>query len=514
MKEPAAKYDIVIIGSGLGGLECAYILSKEGFKVCVLEKNKQFGGNLQIFIRDGCVFDTGVHYIGGLAEGQNLNRYFKYFDIMDKLRLKRMDMDGFDRITFGEEEREYPFAQGYDRFVERLVEHFPRERKNIEDYTHKVKKLCKEFPLYNLEDGPEGSFGTEALETNAQEMIASCTSNPELQQCLAGNNGLYAGDGKKTPFYVHAMVVNTYIESAWRCIRGGHQIAKFLMRGIRKNGGELYNVQKVNKIETNGKYATGVHLESGKFIKADQVISNLHPSVTLDMVESQRIRNAYRKRIKGLENSVSVFSLHIVLKDRSIPYFNYNYYHCEDDNIWDSVRNVNSEDPDWPTTYILTTSASSKTEREEYAESLTVMCYMSYDEVRKWENSFNTIAHEEDRGSDYQAFKERKCWQIIRKLEKKKFPDLRQKIYGYYSSTPLTYRDYIGTEDGNMYGVVKDHRDPVRTFISPRTRVPNLLLTGENTNVHGVLGVTVSSVVTCSQLLGKKYLLDKIRKAS
>jgi all-trans-retinol 13,14-reductase len=67
-----SKYDVVIVGSGLGGLCSAYILSKEGFRVCVLEKNRQLGGSLQIFSRDKAVFDTGIHYIGGLAEGQNL----------------------------------------------------------------------------------------------------------------------------------------------------------------------------------------------------------------------------------------------------------------------------------------------------------------------------------------------------------------------------------------------------------------------------------------------------------
>lgn len=91
-------FDVVIAGAGLGGLECAVILAREGYKVCVLEKNHQLGGSLQVFSRDKTVFDTGVHYIGGLSPGQNLHRYFSYLGIMDKLKLHRMDVDGFDRI--------------------------------------------------------------------------------------------------------------------------------------------------------------------------------------------------------------------------------------------------------------------------------------------------------------------------------------------------------------------------------------------------------------------------------
>ncbi|HQI06204.1 MAG TPA: FAD-dependent oxidoreductase, partial [bacterium] len=76
-------YDFAIIGSGLGGLICAYILSKEGKKVCVVEQHFKPGGSLQTFKRDGRIFDTGVHYIGGLEKGQNLYNYFKYLKIMD-----------------------------------------------------------------------------------------------------------------------------------------------------------------------------------------------------------------------------------------------------------------------------------------------------------------------------------------------------------------------------------------------------------------------------------------------
>ena len=95
-----AHYDVIIIGSGMGGLVAANIMAREGRSVCVLEKNNQFGGNLQTFVRDRTIFDTGVHYIGGLSPGQNLYRYFDYLGILDGLHLKRMNSDGFDIITF------------------------------------------------------------------------------------------------------------------------------------------------------------------------------------------------------------------------------------------------------------------------------------------------------------------------------------------------------------------------------------------------------------------------------
>lgn len=64
------KYDVVVIGSGLGGLECAYILSRAGLRVLVLEQGRQPGGCLQSYRRRGLAYDTGFHYVGGLDEGQ------------------------------------------------------------------------------------------------------------------------------------------------------------------------------------------------------------------------------------------------------------------------------------------------------------------------------------------------------------------------------------------------------------------------------------------------------------
>ena len=117
------EYDILVIGSGLGGLVSALILAKEGMKVCVLEKNNQYGGNLQTFSRDKLIFDTGVHYLGGLSKGQNLHQFFSYLGIIDDLELQKMDEDGYDKITFGYDEIEYPHAQGYENFVEQLSQY-------------------------------------------------------------------------------------------------------------------------------------------------------------------------------------------------------------------------------------------------------------------------------------------------------------------------------------------------------------------------------------------------------
>ena len=184
MSLPGEIFDIVVIGSGLGGLECALILAKEGYKVCVLEKNRQFGGNLQTYVREKCIFDTGVHYIGGLEKGQNLYQIFKYLGIMDHLKLKRLDEDCFDIVSFEGDLKVYKYAQGYDKFYENLAQQFPEEKEAIKKYCDKLQDISTHFPLFNLKEGTSTMIQSDALETNARDYIASLTENKTLEMYL------------------------------------------------------------------------------------------------------------------------------------------------------------------------------------------------------------------------------------------------------------------------------------------------------------------------------------------
>ena len=102
---------------------------------------------------------------------------------------------------------------------------------------------------------------------------------------------------------------------------------------------------------------------------------------------------------------------------------------------------------------------------------------------------------------------------LVQDEVEKKFPGLWDCIYSYYTATPLSFRDYIGNDDGSMYGIVKDYKDPLRTFISPRTKLPNLYFTGQNLNLHGILGAAMSGLVTCTAVMGNDSIIEKIRNA-
>lgn len=502
-----SEYDAVIIGAGLGGLQCAVTLAREGMKVLVLEQNHQLGGTLQVFSRDKTVFDTGVHYIGGLEPGQNLHRYFSYYGIMDKLKLRRMDMDAFDRIELPDDPVSYPYAQGWDNFVARLAEHFPGERSAIERYARLVQETCDLFPLYRVRDSDSKDWMDERLSLNAEQVIASLTPNETLRTVLGGNNALYAGD-HSSPFYVHALVQNTYVESSWRCVDGGSQIAKHLASNARSAGAEIRSRTRVSGFDMGPDGIRAVRTATGDSFSCKWCIANIHPAMLMDMIEPGHVRPAYRSRIKSLANTVASHALHLVMEPGAFPYLNYNVYRMLYGGVWDAV----DYDPArWPSGYMLSTPATQKS--TTHADAITVMTYMRYSEVEQWAGSHSTVAEPGERDPAYLEFKHAREEQLIGIIEER-FPGLRAGIKSVHSTTPLTFRDYIGTPDGTMYGIRKDSASPLRTFIAPRTKVPNLLLTGQNLNLHGLLGVTVSAVATCAELVGKGHLLSKIHAAS
>lgn len=492
------KYDITILGTGLGGLVCGYILSKNGFKVLLLEKNAQIGGCLQTFKRFGVKFDTGMHYIGSMKEGQILNRLFNYLKLTEDVPLKQLDESGYDHISIAG--RQYQYASGYEQFVETLCQSFPACRKEINEYVRQLKAIANASPLYNLRKVEDNVFiEADYIKTSINDFIANITKNSQLQNVLAGNLPLYAGVKDKTPTYIHALINNFYIQSAWRIIGGSDAISESLAKSIRAFGGEIWTHCEVGEIVCDDEKAVGVKLTNGEYIESQSFISNIHPQATLSMIDSKLIRKAYRMRINNLENTIANFTVYIKFKEKATPYLNYNYFCYENEDVWSANDRVAGASL---SSYLY--MHQSATKDQIYGQSAEMIGYMKFSEVEKWANT-----KVGQRGSDYQEFKQATAEHYIDVLEKS-FPGIRSTIDCYETSTPLTYRDYTATKDGSMYGIIRDKNFPTQTLVSQRTKIPNLFMTGQNINSHGILGVTIGAALTCAEFLGLNKIIDEI----
>jgi all-trans-retinol 13,14-reductase len=495
------KYDVVIIGSGLGGLQCAYILSREGFNVCLLEKNKQLGGSLQTFKRSNTLFDTGMHYIGSMDEGQVLNRFFRYFGLTGKLNLKRMDENGYERILY--DGKEYRFAMGYDNFLETLLPSFPNEKEALVKYTNQMKEISSSVDLYNMRElTDQPTRYLSYYSTGIHDFLASITNDPTLRSVLAGTSPLYAGVKERTPMYIPLIIHSSYIESAYRFLDGGSQISDILEKYITDNGGTIMKQAEVTDLNFESGTLKSVKINNDEIIEGKSFISNIHPKTLLKISSHAPFRPAFKKRLLSIEDTYGIFSMYMAMKDKSFEYLNNNFYVFKTDNVWEGLG---YKQKNWPRGYMM--HITPKPGDDRYTDAIIINTYMKWSDVERWENT--TV---EKRGDDYKEFKKQKAEQLLDVIEQD-FPGIKSKIKAYYTSTPLTYRDYIGTYKGSIYGLLKDYNDPLRTMLLPRTSIKNLYFTGQNINVHGVIGVTICSVMTCSEFIGSKYLLQKMSEA-
>ena len=497
------KHDAVIIGSGIGGLLCGVILSREGFDVCVVEKGRKTGGCLQNFTRGGLVFDTGVHYLGSLDDGQVLNTLFRYAGITGEVGFKRLADNGYDTMTFLDSGREYRHAIGYDRFVDELSADFPTERENIARYADKIRAINDSFPLNNLlmpgSAGPDMSI----FSTSVSDFLKSITPDRRLRDVLAGTNMLYAGMAEKTPVFIHALVMHSYIMSAYKVIGGSEKIADLLADEIGANGGTiLLNSEVVGMTQGADGNLESVTLADGVVIEGKNFIANIHPTAVAEMMDPSRVRKTYIERMKSLENTISVFAVYAAMKEGALPVLNTNHYCYRSDNVWLADT---YEEKTWPEGFFL--SSTPQTADETSSRAVTILGYMKYEETEKWEGT--RVGR---RGADYEEFKNVKREKMLDLVEKK-FPSFRSGIDGVWTSTPLTYRDYTSTARGSMYGIFHDCTDFMKGHVTHKTKIPNLFLAGQNASLHGIFGVAVSSLLTCGSLVGLAPLLEKINRA-
>lgn len=498
-------YDVVIIGSGLGGLECGYILAKKGLHVCVLEQASHVGGCLQSFQRKGVAFDTGFHYVGGLAEGQPLHTLFRYFHLLD-LPWHQLDTQAFDRIVY--EGKTYDFATGFDVFAQTLGNAFPHQRSQLEQYTHYLKYIGDHIFDSFQKRSPEELAAQSPFAQSAYEFLTQTITDPALQNIVSGASLKMELNPETLPLYIFAQINSSFIQSAWRLRGSGSLIAESLAQSIRAMGGTVQTGARVTRLAEDPKATDGTLgaalIANGDPVEGRWFISNIHPSATFPLaLENKAVRKLFRKRMDTLENTFGMFTVHLALQPNTVPYRNHNLYLYQTPHVWDLYKLPLGPQPG-PQGMLV----SFQVPRDGGActRNIDLLTPMPWQAVAAWAGT--QVGH---RGPAYEELKARWAEACI-DLASASIPHLREHIAACYTSTPLSYLDYTGTAQGAAYGIRKDYQRLLSTLLTPRTPIPNLLLTGQNLNLHGVLGVTMTSVYTCAEIVGMTTLSAEIQQ--
>ena len=234
------KEEVIIIGGGLGGLTTGALLAKEGYRVTVLEKNETIGGGLQTFKRHGIEFETGMHILGGFRPGGSLYRICSYLGILHRLRLRSVDNDCMDSITYASDGVTYRIAAGREGFVESLAAYFPKEKEHLKRYVDTLYALTEELDVFYLRPTNDDIFQhSEQFLWAADRLIAHYINDPKLRDVLAYMNPMYGGIAGHTPAYIHALINVLYINGPDRFEGGSLQFAEALKEVIEQGGGRV-----------------------------------------------------------------------------------------------------------------------------------------------------------------------------------------------------------------------------------------------------------------------------------
>lgn len=493
--------DTLIIGGGLGGLFTGALLAREGLSVTVLEKNAIAGGGLQCFRRGDKLFETGMHVMGGFQPGGILDRLCRYLGIRDRLDIEQVNPAATDEIYYNSDKTVYTLPTGIDDLAAALAKLFPADAEGIRRYLDRIVYLTEQLPMYYLRPTPDEIAPlSEDFLWPSDRFIAHYVNDPKLRELLAFRNSLYGGAKGETPAYIHALINDLYTNGTSRFAGGSQQFADALASVITEAGGEVLTRKEVVKIDVADLRVISVTTADGSVYFPQQVIMAAHPAQLPDMLPPRTLRPVYSRRLKEMPNSASAFSVYIDLKPESFRYIDHTCWYMEDyGEMWDQEK-VNTADD--PRSLLYMTPPEHR--QGEYADRLLVHCLVDYSQVKLWEDT--RTGH---RGREYMEWKQRYTDRIIDKLEQL-YPGLRRSINRVYSASPLTIRDYYNAPEGSIFGYRKECSQMLASRLAVRTRVTNLLLTGQNVHLHGICGVPLTAIYTAETILGHNHIVNKI----
>ena len=260
----------------------------------------------------------------------------------------------------------------------------------------------------------------------------------------------------------------------------------------------ICNAEVQEWVEKDGKLVRAI-CSNGETDEGTLFISDIHPAATCQLVkQSDRMKHTYRNRIGSLENTFGSFTASLRIKPQTLRYFNWNQYIYLEPNVWTFYQENK------PVSGLLV-SCRVPEDGSEYVQQVDLLTPMTWEKCEAW--SHTKVGR---RGDRYKEMKERMA-EVCITLAERFIPGLHNMVAERYTSTPLTYRDYTLTPTGSAYGLRKDFNNPITTMLSPRTPIPNLLLTGQNLMLHGLHGVTMTALYTCAQVIGKETIKNRIK---
>lgn len=486
------NFDVVVIGSGIGGLVTATQLAAKGAKVLVLERYIIPGGSAGYFEREGYRFDVGASMIFGFGDRGTTNLLTKALEavdmsietVADPVQIHYHLPDGL----------ELKVHRDYEQFLQELITIFPHEAKGIRAFYNecwKVFNCLNAMELLSLEEPryltrvffqhPLACLGlVKYLPLNAGDVARRHIKDPKLLKFIDMECYCWSVvPASHTPMINAGMVFADRHYGGINYPKGGvGQIAQKLVEGLEKAGGQIrYKARVTNILTDNGK-AVGVKLADGKEYYAQRIVSNATRWDTFGKLLSTESTPAKEQKWQQrYQKSPSFLSLHLGVKAEVLPQGT-ECHHILLEN-WDNMEAGEG-----------TIFVSIPTLLDPDLAPLGHHIIHTF--TPSWIEDWQGLSPQQ-----YQDKKEAAATKLVHRLEAI-FPQLSAGLNYQEVGTPRTHRRFLGREDGTYGPIPRRKLAGLLGMPFNRTSIPGLYCVGDSTFPGQGLNAVAFSGMSCS----------------
>ncbi len=506
------KKEVIVIGSGVGGLTSAIALAKSGHNVKVLEHHSVPGGYIQSFKHKKWKFNVGTHYVSNMDMSDDLNNRLLKSITGNRLTFTPMN-PVFEKIFF-QDGSSFDYLESKEQYIQSLKDLFPDEAAGINSFFADIEKVTDNTKLIVAPRLFTGLLNTLLRKIGAvklaelrfktlKDLLDKHITDNRLRNILSLHCGKILSTPDELSFLTYSIVKNSYFHGGSYPKGSGDAIIDAMHEELKKYGGSLTCRQDVQKINLKNGAVKGVTLKDNTFLTADCVISNIGILETYEqLIDSYKESKRYAEVSKNLVPSRSYITLYIGLEGdiSSFNITNTNFRILSDSPFRFDVDPTTEEyHPDYLTIVFPSLRDSAHTDTEHHTAEIFIPT--SYQFFAQWDESCLG-----KRGDEYKTLKKQLETKILDVFEKH-FPGIGKHVAYTNLSTPLTKKSYIRRKNGAVCGLSSTPDKMTSNLLHPVSDYKGLYFTGADVFVHGIIGSCLSGIIAASSV-EKKNLLN------
>lgn len=480
-------FDIIIIGSGIGGLISAGILASKGLKTILIEKNLTPGGYLASFRRGNFIFDSSVDCISGVAPGGLINKVLKLLNVdrdIDFVQVSPVRLSIFPDI-------EVNVDSDMNVYMQRLTLLFPSERDTIKNFFTLLDRVYSDLQL-TTEKMIAGKFDLDQMPSlllklrniSYKELLDEYIIDTRLKSILSDRCPFIGlPPSKASAFSMIAMIMSYFKQGAYRPLGGFQKLADAFIKGIMNKGGKVIFGNGVKKILLKNNHCCGIQCDNGDEYTSEDIVSNIDFIHTFNNLIGGEYKHIGEHRLKNTGVAISFFIVYAGIKGNIGKHSSVGYFPSYDMESFFM--------PD-------------RTFQEDSTIGITIASIE--DKTRAPVGCHTVVVHEMIESFDKKIDKAQCTEKIIKKAERV-IHELKDRILVLDAASPQTLMQYSGNFNGAAFG----WRQIPGNRSTQDYEIDNLSIAGHWGDMGGgVLAAAYSGAKAACDILQKKGLICDI----